>query len=100
MLQYERQQEILAYLELHQSARMRDLAAAVYASEASVRRDIAALEAAIEENQAAQMAAGSDFTKLQELTEALAKLEAELEYKTERWMYLTELKEKIDAQGK
>jgi len=45
MLQYERQQEILAYLELHQSARMRDLAAAVYASEASVRRDIAALEA-------------------------------------------------------
>jgi len=62
--------------------------------------DIAALEAAIEENQAAQMAAGSDFTKLQELTEALAKLEAELEYKTERWMYLTELKEKIDAQGK
>ena len=25
-------------------------------------------------------------------------LEAQLEYKTERWMYLTELKEKIDAQ--
>jgi hypothetical protein len=27
-------------------------------------------------------------------------LEAQLEHKEERWMYLTELKEKIDAQGK
>ena len=62
--------------------------------------DIAALEAAIEENQKAQMAAGSDFTKLQQLTDALSELESQLEYKTERWMYLTELKEKIDAQSK
>ena len=62
--------------------------------------DIAGLEAAIEENQKAQMAAGSDFTRLQQLTDELAELEAQLEYKTERWMYLTELKEKIDAQGK
>ena len=62
--------------------------------------DIAALEAAIEENQAAQMAAGSDFTRLQQLTDELADLEAMLEFKTERWMYLTELKEKIDAQTK
>ena len=66
----------------------------------TIDEDIAALEAAIEENQKAQMAAGSDFTKLQQLTDALAELEAQLEYKTERWMYLTELKEKIDAQGK
>ena len=62
--------------------------------------DIAALEAAIEENQAAQSAAGSDFVKLQELQTKLEELEAQLEYKTERWMYLTELKEKIDAQSK
>jgi len=62
--------------------------------------DIAALEAKIEENQAAQIAAGSDFVKLQELTDQLAELESQLEYKTERWMYLTELKEKIDAQSK
>jgi len=62
--------------------------------------DIAALEAAIEENQKAQMAAGSDFTKLQQLTDELAQLEEKLEYKAERWMYLTELKEKIDSQGK
>ena len=66
----------------------------------TIDADIAALEAAIEENQAAQIAAGSDFTKLQELTDQLAELEAQLEHKTERWMYLTELKEKIDAQSR
>ena len=66
----------------------------------TIDEDIAALEAAIEENQKAQMAAGSDFTKLQQLTEELSQLESQLEYKTERWMYLTELKEKIDAQSK
>ena len=66
----------------------------------TIDEDIAALEAAIEENQKAQMAAGSDFTRLQQLTDELTELETQLEYKTERWMYLTELKEKIDAQSK
>ena len=33
-----------------------------------------------------------------QLLRELEELEAALEYKTERWMYLTELKEKIDAQ--
>ena len=64
----------------------------------TIDQDIADLEAAIEENQAAQAAAGSDYVKLQELQTQLEELEAQLEYKTERWMYLTELKEKIDAQ--
>ena len=67
---------------------------------ATIDDDIAALEAAIEDNQKAQLACGSDFTKLQELQDALTDLEAKLEHKTERWMYLTELKEKIDAQSK
>ena len=66
----------------------------------TIDEDIASLEAQIGENQKAQMAAGSDYAKLQELSDQLAELEAQLEYKTERWMYLTELKEKIDAQGK
>jgi len=66
----------------------------------TIEEDIAALEEKIEENQQAQVAAGSDFVKLQQLQEELAQLEEQLEYKTERWMYLTELKEKIDAQGK
>ena len=67
---------------------------------ATIDEDIAALEAKIEENQAAQACAGSDYVRLQELQNELAELEAQLEHKTERWMYLTELKEKIDAQGK
>lgn len=45
MLQHERQSNILDYLERHHSATVKELAAAVYASEASVRRDIAKLEA-------------------------------------------------------
>ena len=67
---------------------------------ATIDDDIAALEAAIEENQAAQEAAGADFVKLQQLQDELTDLEAKLEYKTERWMYLTELAEKIEAQKK
>ena len=67
---------------------------------ATIDDDIAALEAAIEENQAAQLACGADFVKLQELQDQLSDLEAQLEYKTERWMYLTELAEKIEAQKK
>ena len=67
---------------------------------ATIDQDIAALEARIEENQAAQEESGSDYVKLQELQAQLAELEARLEAKTERWLYLTELKEKIDAQNR
>ena len=66
----------------------------------TIDSDIANLEAAIEANQAAQLSAGADFVKLQQLQEELTDLEAQLEYKTERWMYLTELAEKIEAQKK
>ena len=67
---------------------------------ATIDEDIAALEAAIEENQKNQEACGADFVKLQQLQEELTDLEAKLEHKTERWMYLTELAEKIEAQRK
>ena len=50
------------------------------------------------ECQAAQERCGSDYVKLQELQVHQAELEQLLEEKTERWMYLNELKEKIDAQ--
>ena len=66
----------------------------------TIDQDIASLEEKIEENRKAQAAAGSDYVKLQELQTELADLEEALEAKTERWLYLTELKEKIDAQGK
>ncbi len=67
---------------------------------AAIDQDIADLEAKIEENQTQQGNCGSDFMALQKLQEELTALEEALEAKTERWMYLTELKEKIDAQGK
>ena len=65
----------------------------------TIDADIAALEEKIEENQQAQGTCGSDYVRLQELQAEQAELEAALDAKTERWIYLTELKEKIDAQG-
>ncbi|MBR5470770.1 MAG: ABC-F family ATP-binding cassette domain-containing protein [Oscillibacter sp.] len=65
---------------------------------ATIDDDIAALEEKIAACEAGQAACGSDYVKLQELQEQQATLEAALEEKMERWVYLTELKEKIDAQ--
>jgi len=45
MLQFERRQSILDYLKEHHSAKIAQLAAGIYTSEASVRRDLALLEA-------------------------------------------------------
>ena len=61
--------------------------------------ELAALEEQIAACEAAQAQCGSDYVRLQELQAQQAELEAKLEEKTERWMYLTELKEKIDAQN-
>ena len=66
----------------------------------TIDQEIADLEAKIAENQEQQGLCGSDFVALQQLQEELTALEETLEAKTERWMYLTELKEKIDAQSK
>ena len=60
--------------------------------------EIAALEESISQCQNEQNLCGSDYVKLQTLQEKQAELEAQLEQKMERWMYLTELKERIDAQ--
>ena len=64
----------------------------------TIDADLAELEAQITACQTEQESCGSDYVKLQELQARQAELEAALEEKTERWMYLTELKEKIDAQ--
>jgi len=64
----------------------------------TIEDEIAELEAKIEENQTQQAQCGSDYQRLQELQEESTALEAALEAKTERWLYLTELKERIDAQ--
>ena len=65
---------------------------------ATIDEDLAALEQQIADNEAQQAQCAADYVKLQELTELHTQLEAQLDEKTERWVYLTELKEKIDAQ--
>jgi len=60
--------------------------------------ELAALEQKIRDCRAAQETYCSDYVKLQELTAEQTELEAALEAKTERWMYLQELKEQIDRQ--
>ena len=65
---------------------------------ATIDDDIAALEEQIATCEAAQSECGSDYVKLQELQAQQTELEAALEHKMERWVYLNELKEKIDAQ--
>ncbi len=66
---------------------------------ATIDEDLAKLEAQIADCEAQQAACGSDYVKLQELQTQQAELERQLEQKTERWVYLTELQEKIDAQN-
>ena len=65
----------------------------------TIDEELAALEAQVADCRAAQEGCGSDYVKLQELQAHQAELERQLEEKTERWMYLNELKEKIDAQN-
>ena len=65
----------------------------------TIDAELARLEETIRQCEAEQALCGSDYVKLQELQERQQELEAQLEEKTERWIYLNELKEKIDAQG-
>ena len=64
----------------------------------TIDADIAALEEAIAVGETAMNACGSDYVKLQELTEKQEKLHKELEEKMDRWVYLNDLAERIAAQ--
>ena len=64
----------------------------------TIDADLADLEQQIADCEAQQAQCSADYVKLQELTALHAQLTARLDEKTERWIYLTELKEKIDAQ--
>ena len=61
----------------------------------TIDADIARLEEKLEENRRAQDRDGADYEKLQKLMQEQQELEAQLEEKTERWMYLTDLAERI-----
>lgn len=65
---------------------------------AAIDGEIAALEEKIAQCEEAQSHCASDYIKLQELQAQQTQLETLLEEKMERWVYLNELKEKIDAQ--
>ena len=61
----------------------------------TIDADIAALETKIAENKRQQNIDGADYEKLQALMAEQSQLEAQLEAKEERWMYLTDLAERI-----
>ena len=65
---------------------------------ATIDADIAALEAQIAECDGEIAANASDYVALQQLTRERARLEAELDLKTERWVYLNDLAERVAAQ--
>lgn len=62
----------------------------------TIDADLAALEAKIAENKRQQDIDGADYEKLQALMAEHSRLEAALEAKEERWMYLTDLAERIE----
>ena len=64
----------------------------------TIEADIAALEARITQREGEMLACGSDYGKLQDLTKEQEADQAALEEKMERWLYLTDLAERITAQ--
>ena len=60
--------------------------------------DIAVLEAGIEKLDAEILAYATNSAKLNELMKEKERAEAELEDKMERWVYLNDLAERIEAQ--
>ena len=64
----------------------------------TIEADIAALEDRLGQPEGEMSASGSDYVKLQELTDEQGRVSALLEEKMDRWVYLTDLAEKIAAQ--
>lgn len=61
--------------------------------------EIAALEEKLSEIERQIAANATNSVKLRELMEEQDKTQAQLDEKTERWVYLNELAEKIETQG-
>ena len=62
----------------------------------TIEDDIASLEQQISDTEKEIADNSSDYVKLQELSGMKEQLEAELEYKMERWVYLNDLSERIE----
>ncbi|MDD3173249.1 MAG: ABC-F family ATP-binding cassette domain-containing protein [Herbinix sp.] len=63
----------------------------------TIDEDIAGLEAKIEETEASIVKMATDYTKLNELMAQKEALEKSLEEKMDRWVYLNDLAEQIEA---
>lgn len=63
-----------------------------------IEEEIAKLEDMLSKLETEMASCGSDYVKLQELTEKQETLQASLEERMERWVYLTDLAEKISAE--
>lgn len=66
----------------------------------TIDEDIAILENKIAEIESEINEAGSNYSKLQKLTENQQQLSDELDHKMERWVYLNDLAEQIEQQKK
>ena len=66
----------------------------------TIDEDIAALEQRIEKLDADIMANATNSVKLSELTASKEEAKMQLEEKMDRWVYLNDLAEKIEAQKK
>ena len=64
----------------------------------TIEDDIAALEDRLSEIDILMNQHAKDFVKLNELTKEQEEVNAQLEYKMERWEYLTELNERIEEE--
>lgn len=64
----------------------------------TIDKDIANLEEKIEKIESEILANSKDFVKLQELTKQKEEIEQQLEEKMDRWVYLNDLAEKIEAE--
>lgn len=64
----------------------------------TIEEDIAVLEEKLQDLETGIEAHASDYVKLAELSKEKESVQAALDEKMERWMYLTELNEKIQAQ--
>ena len=61
----------------------------------TIEQDIASLEGQLEQLEQDIVGASTDFVRLNELTAQKSEIEAALEQKMDRWMYLEELAEEL-----
>ncbi len=61
----------------------------------TIEQDIASLEEQLEQLEQDIVGAATDFVRLNELTAQKSEIEAALEQKMDRWMYLEELAEEL-----